>query len=81
MIGSAMGMSNEKICGQIILNGEFGVLISMSGPQHYTGMQHLTPKRMIPDTASALSNDTCFGRSHVLERRGSERHRSLLRSK
>jgi hypothetical protein len=54
MIGSAMGMSNERICGQIILYGERGAVISMGGPQHYTGMQHLTPKRMIPDAASAF---------------------------
>jgi hypothetical protein len=84
MIGSAMGMSNERICGQISLYGELGVVIWMGGPQHYIGMQHLTPQRMIPDAASAFiyyDIATCFGRSKVLERRGSERHRSLLRSK
>jgi hypothetical protein len=77
MIGSAMGMSNKKICGQIILYGEYGVVISMRGPQHYTGMQHLNPKRMIPAAASAFiyyDIVTCFDRSRVLERRGSERH-------
>jgi hypothetical protein len=52
-------------------------------PQHYTGMQHLNPKRMIPDAASAFIYDivTCFGRSGMLERPGSQRHESLLRRK
>jgi hypothetical protein len=38
-------------------------------PQHYTGMRHLTPKRTIPDAASAFfyyDIATCFDRSAVL---------------
>jgi hypothetical protein len=56
----------------------------MGGPQHYTGMRHLTSKRMISEAASTFSYYdivTCFGRSGVLKRRVLERHRSLLRSK
>ncbi len=40
------------------------VAISMHAPQHYTGMQHLSPKCMIPDAASAFfyyDIVTCFG--------------------
>jgi hypothetical protein len=48
-------VSSERICGQIILYGELDAGISMDAPQHYTGMQHLTPKRMIPDAALAFS--------------------------
>jgi hypothetical protein len=77
-------MSNERICGQIILYGEVDARISMGAPQHYTGMQHQSWKRMIPDAATAFSYYdivTCFGKSEVLKRRASERLRSLLRSK
>jgi len=58
-------MSNERICGQIILYGEFGVVISTGAPQHYTGMRHLSPKCMIPDAALAFTYydiATCFDR-------------------
>jgi hypothetical protein len=48
-------VSNERICGQIILYGEEDAGISMAAPQRYAAMQHLTPKRMIPDAALAFS--------------------------
>ena len=43
---------------------EWTARISMGAPQHYTGMQHQSSKRMMPEAATAFSYYdvvTCFG--------------------
>jgi hypothetical protein len=65
MIGSAMGKCPTK---GFVVKSSYMVHVA---PQHYTGMRHLTPKRMIPDAASAFiyyDIATCFDRSGVFER-------------